>query len=161
MRCLLSQGAELGDLALFIWAVDIAWRKSRGMWGWYLPLPAVAQHSSNSGIVFYLLITIISVRENSTRLQLAAPRGQQAAHPRASHGTKIPVVKRNTSSILRGMRCCIPRISCCRHGWLCSSRSLGWTQWLLQLFSWLGEDIEGAQSDTRHLRLITSEMGAR
>lgn len=29
LRRVLSQGAEVGALALFIWAVDIAWRKER------------------------------------------------------------------------------------------------------------------------------------
>lgn len=88
---------------------------------------------------FYLFVTITSVRADSTRLQPTAPRGQQAANPGASPGTKICVVKRmehpqrQVCECLRGRRC-IPRIFCCRHGWLCSMRSLGWTQCLLQLF---------------------------
>lgn len=54
------------------------------------------------GDCFYLFITITSVRADSTRLQPTAPRGQQAANPGASPGTKICVVKRNRWSILRG-----------------------------------------------------------
>lgn len=102
LRRLLSQGAGVGDQALFIWAVDIAWRKEQRNVG-------LGSASSSSGSAqfqlrdcFYLFITIISVRVTSMRLQPIAPRGQQAANPRASHGTEIPVVKRNPSSILRG-----------------------------------------------------------
>lgn len=82
MRCLLSQGAGLGDQALFIWAVDIAWRKEQRN-------VRLGSASSSRGSAqlqlrdcFYLFITIISVRMSNMRLQLIAPRGLQILeHP--------------------------------------------------------------------------------
>lgn len=139
LRHLLSQGAGLGDQALFICAVDIAWRKEQRNVGLGSASSSSGSAQLQLGDCFYLFVTITSVRVDSTRLQPTAPRGQQAANPGASPGTKICVVKRmehpqrQVCECLRGRRC-IPRIFCCRHGWLCSMRSLGWTQCLLQLF---------------------------
>lgn len=82
LRCLPSQGAGLGDQALFIWAVDIAWRKEQRN-------VRLGSASSSRGSAqlqlrdcFYLFITIISVRMSNMRLQLIAPRGLQILeHP--------------------------------------------------------------------------------
>lgn len=102
LRCLLFPGVGVGDLALFVWAVDIAWRKEQRNVGLGSASSSSGSAQLQLGDCFYFFITITSVRVNSMRLQPTAPRGQQAANPRASHGTKIPVVKRNPSSILRG-----------------------------------------------------------